>query len=227
MPNVGAAADDLILDSSCGEPIGTRSSVCMVDLMAGSSWLTVVSSTNDRGETFRAVRDHAKAIVEQAISRPGPIARAPETFEPPRDCAALIPATTIASLLGGSDVTVELPYPLALVTQATFVTENTACQWYRDGGDRAAELHVYPGGAWAAELTLPTLDADEVALEGLLEGERALSSCYDVSAYGFWFCSVNVAADGTWVRGIGTASDAATATAIGVAIVEATLAHRR
>lgn len=226
VPNVGSAADELIDDSACGDPIGSKFSVCEVSFAAGTSWVTVVSSTNDRGETYRAVRDATKAIVEQATVTAGPIVRPEGTFDPPRSCESLVPSAQVAGVLGGSNVTVERTIQLEVAAEATFVTEHTGCTWYRANGDSLASVLVYPGGGWAAERTLAKLDATPVALDGLRDGDMAMSHCIDVSAYDFWICTVEVVVDGTWVRGVGSAPDEATSTTIAVAVAEATLSHR-
>lgn len=224
VPNVGAAAGDLVADSECGDPIGTLFSVCQVDFAAGGAWVTVVSSTNDKGQTFRAVRDHVKAIVGAATSRPGPITRAEGTFEPPRDCASLVPTPDVAAVLGGSDLTIERPIQLQVAAEATFTTENTGCEWYRDNGDSIAQLQVLPGGGWAADHTLSHLTVQPVVLGGLSEG--AVSHCTEVAAYDYWVCAVEVVIDGTWLRGIGVGPTEAKSTAIAVALAEGALAHR-
>ena len=227
VPNVGAAAESLIANSSCGDSNNIRSNVCQVDFAAGTSWVTVVSSsTGDRGTTFRAVRDHVKGIVAGATSQAGPIARAPGIFQPPRDCASLVPVATIASLLGGSDVSTARSFQLQVAAEATFATENIGCDWWRDTGDRLAQIHVYPGGAWAATLTLPTLGAKPIEFAGLRDDDLALSHCTDVSAYDYWICTVEVVVDGTWVRATGSGPDEATSTTLASALAEAILTAR-
>lgn len=227
VPNVGAAAESLIADSSCGDSNNSRSNVCQVDFAAGTSWVTVVSSsTGDRGTTFRAVRDHVKGIVAGATSQAGPIARAPGTFQPPRDCASLVPTAKVATVLGGSDVSSERSFQLQVAAEATFATENAGCDWWRDSGDSLAQVHVYPGGAWAAALTLPGLSATAVELDGIFDDDTALSHCTDVSAYDYWICTVEVVADGTWLRATGSGPDEATSTTIAVTMAEAVLSHR-
>lgn len=230
VPNVAAAAESLISDSSCGDSTNSSSNVCQVDFAAGTSWVTVVSSSSDRGTTFRAVRDHVKGIVEGAASQAGPIAREPGTFQPPRDCASLVPTAKVAALLGGSDVSAGRSVQLHVAAEATFVTENTGCDWWRDSGDSLAQVHVYPGGAWAAALTLSGLSATAVELDGILDNDNdndtALSHCTDVSAEDFWICTAEVVVDGTWLRATGIGPDEATSTTIAVAMAEAVLSHR-
>lgn len=226
VPNVAAAAESLISDSSCGDLTNSSSNVCQVDFAAGTSWVTVVSSSSDRGTTFRAVRDHVKGIVEGAASQAGPIAREPGTFQPPRDCASLVPTAKVAALLGGSDVSADRSIQLQVAAEATFVTENTGCDWWRDTGDSLAQVHVYPGGAWAAALTLSGLSATAVELDGILDNDTALSHCTDVSAEDFWICTAEVVVDGTWLRATGIGPDEATSTTIAVALAEAVLSHR-
>jgi len=226
VPNVGPTADNLLGDGACGEPVNNRTSLCLRDFMVGSSWVTVVSSTNDRRATISAVFTLVKSIVAGSTSRAGPIVRAPGTFQPPRDCALLVPTTEIASLLGGSDVVVDRPIQQQVAAEATFLTENIGCQWYRDNGDSSAQVQVFPGGGWAADLTLSGLATTPIELVGLRDGDRALSHCTDVSAYGFSICTVEMVVDGTWVRGIGSGPDQATTIAIAVAVAESTLAQR-
>jgi len=226
VPNVGAASDDLLGDGACGEPVNNRTSLCLRDFMVGSSWVTVVSSTNDRRATISAVFTLVESIVAGATSKAGPIVHARGTFQPPRDCALLVPTAEVASLLGGSDVVVDRPIQLNVAAEATFVTENIGCQWYRDTGDSAAQVQVFPGGGWAADLTLSGLDTTPIELVGLRDGDRALSHCTDVSAYGFSICTVEMVVDGTWVRGIGSGPDQAISTEIAVAVAESALTHR-
>jgi hypothetical protein len=224
VPNVGAQAEELVSDSQCGDPIGNLFSVCQVDFAAGGSWVTVVSSTNDKGETFRAVRDEVKVIVGASSSNPGPIVRPEGTFEPPRDCDSLVPLSTASAILGGSQVAASRPFFLHIAAEATLLTENIGCEWL--SSDSLAQAQVYPGGAWAAEDTLEAINGTSVSLDGLRDGEQALSHCVDESAYGYWICTVEVVVDGTWLRGIGNSPTEATSSAIAAAVAESMLAGR-
>jgi hypothetical protein len=224
VPNVGAAADDLALEAACGEPVNGLQSVCVVNFMVGASLVTLAVSTNDRRETRLAVTQQVTDIVASAPSKAGPIERSLGTFQPPRDCATLVPTAQIASLLGGSDVMVDRPIQNLIAAEATFLTENIGCQWYRDSGPTVADVHVYPGGGWAADLTLPGLGATPIEIVGLGDGDTAVSHCADFSEYGY--CHVELVVDGTWVRAIGGGPDQATSTAIAVAVAEATVAQR-
>ncbi len=226
VPNVGAAGDNLFTGSTCSEGVSRGSNVCQVDFVVGNSWVTIVSLTSNSERTFRLVREYVSGIVAGSTSRAGPIVRAPGTFQPPRDCALLVPTTEIASLLGGTDVVVDRPIQLNVAAEATFLTENIGCQWYRDNGDSSAQVHVFPGGGWAADLTLSGLATTPIELVGMRAGDRALSHCTDVSVYGFSICTVEMVVDGTWVRGIGSGPDQATTIAIAVAVAESTLAQR-
>ncbi len=225
VPRVGSAATELVADSTCTAITG-RTGLCIVDFVVGSSWVTVVSPTSNVEKTFQLVRAYVTDVVSAAALRDGPLERASGTFQPPRECASLVPTPTVATVLGGADVIVDTPYQLNVAAEATFFTENTGCQWYRESGDRAGDVHVYPGGAWAADLTLPTLTATEVELNGLREGDRAVSRCTDVSEFGFWICRVEVVVDGTWIRAIGSGPGELVSTEIAVALAEATLTHR-
>lgn len=226
VPNVGPTADNLFTGSTCSEGVSRGSNVCQVDFVVGNSWVTIVSLTSNSEKTFRLVREYVSGIVAGSTSRAGPIVRAPGTFQPPRDCALLVPTVEVASLLGGSDVVVDRPMWLMVAAEATFLTENIGCQWYRDNGDSSAQVQVFPGGGWAADLTLSGLATTPIELVGLREGDRALSHCSDFSAYGYWICTVEAVVDGTWVRGIGDGPDQATTLAIAVAVAESTLAQR-
>ena len=135
--------------------------------------------------------------------------------------------TAIASLLGGSDVIFERLIQLNVAAEATFVTENIGCEWFRDTGDSLAQVQVYPGGGWAAEMTLTSLNATPVKVARLRDGDVALTHCSDVSLYEFWICTLEVVANGTWLRAIGSAPDEAAATAISITLAEAALSLRR
>ncbi len=226
VPNVGAGADDLVPDFSCGDPVNSTQSVCVVDFMAGAAWVTVAVSTNDRGETRRAVTQQVTDIVASATSKAGPIVRSPGTFQPPRDCATLVPTAEVGSLLGGSGVIADRPIQRLVAAEATFLTENIGCQWYRENGSTTADVHVYPGGGWAADLTLPGLGATPIEIVGLRDGDTAVSHCTDLSAYGYWICRVEIVVDATWVRAIGSGPDQVTSTGIAVAVAQTTLTRR-
>jgi len=227
VPNVGAAGDDLLGAGGCGEPVNNRTSLCLVDFMVGSSWVTLVSSTNDRRATISAVSKLVKGIVAGSTSRAGPIVRGPGTFQPPRDCTTLVPTAKVATLLGGSDIIVDRSLQHHMLAEATFLTENIGCAWYRENTDayNYATLHIYPGGAWATDLTLSAIATTPLDLGGLRDRDVAVSHCTD-SGYGYWTCFVEAVVDGTWLRGIGSGPDQAISTEIAVAVTESALTHR-
>ena len=228
VPNVGnaPAVDELSTAGVCGELVNGKRSVCEANFVAGTSWVTVVSSTNDRGQTHIDARDATRAIVEQATVAAGPVVRPVGTFDPPRSCEALVPTPQVAAMLGGSDLTVERTIQLEVASEATFLTEHTGCTWYRDNGDTLAHVLVYPGGGWAAERTVARIDTTPVTIEGLRDGDWAVLDCVEISAYDFWICNVEMVVGGTWVRGIGSGPDEAGSTTVAVAVAEAVLSHR-
>lgn len=227
VPNVGTGTEELVSDSQCGDQLsGNRFSLCQADFAVGNSWVTVVSSTSDKGQTYRDVRDYVEDIVARAPSTQGPVARADGTFRPPRDCEALVPAAALATLLGGSNIVSDRSIQLHVAAEATFLTENTGCDWFRDGSANYAQGYVYPGGAWAADYALSKLDATPIEVAGLHDGDIALAHCTEVSEYDCWICVIDVVTDGTWLRGTGVGVDEATTTAIATAVVESILSHR-
>jgi hypothetical protein len=227
VPNAAAASDaDFTYLSSCGDATTSIRSVCSNYFASGDTVINLVLSWNDRGPTFIAIRDHVLAVVAGAASTAGPISRPTGTFEPPHDCGTLIPLATASTILGAPGAAGGRATEVGLAAEATYLTENIGCEWWVDGQPLAVEVLVYPGGEWAAELTLPELDTTLVELAGARDGDTAVKHCEDVSEWGFWLCTIEVIADGTWIHATGNANSESEATAIGIRAAEATLAHR-
>lgn len=220
VPNAAGAEATVSPISTCGDSsTNARFTVCSFHFTAGGAWVHIVVSTNDKRETIFAIRDFVTATVAAAASTPGPIERAPGTFAPPPDCAALIDAATV---LGASDITVNYAIELGSEAEASYYTENIGCEYFSESKAHVVEVLVYPGGAWAAELNLPTLVGSPVAFADL----EGLVHCTAVPDWGFTMCTVEVVVDGTWVRAIGNTATEAESTAIAVAAATAVLLHR-
>jgi hypothetical protein len=226
VPNASAAAGDVSFASSCGDAATSIRSVCSSYFTSGGAVINLVLSWSDRGPTFIAIRDHIVDVVAHAATTPGPIPRAPGTFEPPHDCDSLIPLATASTILGAPGAAGDGAIELEFAAQATYATENIGCEWWVDGLPLAAEVLVFPGGAWAADLTLPELDSTAVDLAGARAGDTAVKHCEHVVAFDFWLCTVEVVADGTWIHATGNALSEAESTAIAIGASEAVLANR-
>ena len=226
IPNAAATAGDVSSLSSCGDAATSIRSVCSHYFTSGGAVINLVLSWNDTGPTFVAIRDHIIEVVARAATTAGPIPRAPGTLEPPHDCASLIPLATASTILGAPGAVGDSAIEVEFAAQATYATENIGCEWWVDGLPLAVEVLVFPGGAWAADLTLPDLDTRAVDVAGVLDGDTAVSHCEHVVEFDFWLCTVEVVADGTWIHATGNALSEAEATAIAIGASEAALANR-
>ena len=226
VPNAAVAEATVFPVDECGDSTtSARYTVCSWHFTAGGAWIHIVVSTNDRRETIFAVRDLVTATVAAAVSTPGPIPRPEGTFDPPHECSALMDAAAVGVALGATDITADRAIEIESEADASYFTENTGCLWYVDSLPHALEVLVYPGGAWAASLSLPSLGASPVTLAGLGEGTAA-SHCTAVPQWGYAMCTVEVVVAGTWFRAIGTAETEADAATIAIAAAEAVLRHR-
>jgi hypothetical protein len=132
----------------------------------------------------------------------------------------------MAAQLGVAEVAVDRAVETEPLSEATYLTEHVGCQWYNENSSDLLEAIVYPGGAWAAELTVPGIPSSPVALSGLGDGDSAVSHCTPVPQYSYVMCWVEVVTDGSWIRTFGDASDEATALARAVAVADAVLTAR-
>lgn len=226
IPNAAAAAGELAFRGACGDPNGGARSVCSSYFSSGGAVVNLVLSWNDRGATFTAIRDHIAAIVAAATITPGPIARALGTFDPPHDCASLISAESVSAILGAPGAVSDRAVEVEFAAESTYLTENIGCEWWVDDLPVAVEVLVFPGGGWAADLTLAGPASPAVELAGMRETDTASTHCVDVSQWGFWLCTVELVSDGTWIHATGNAESEQVATAAAVAAAEAVLEHR-
>lgn len=226
VPNAADLAGDFEFRSECSGAATSTHNMCSSYFASGGAVVNLVISWSDRAATFTAVRDYVLEVVAGATSTPGPVARPAGTFDPPHECASLIPTATMSTILGAPGGAGERAMELEFAAEATYLTENTGCEWWVDGEPLVVEVLVYPGGGWMAEGALPALHGTPLALAGAHDNDTAVQHCDEVTEWGFWLCTVEVVADGTWIHATGNAESEAAATAAAIAAAEATLANR-
>ncbi len=227
LPNAASVLPDLSYGSLCGDSsTNTTYTVCEREVAVGSSWVKIVSSSNDRGTTLDAVRDFVVGVVSAATARPGPIERPEGTYIPDRDCETLAASATMAAQLGVASVVVDRAVETDPMSEATYLTEHVGCAWYDENSSDLLEAIVYPGGAWAAELTLPGIASSPLELDGLGGTDSAVTHCTPVPQYDYVMCWAEVVTDGSWIRAFGDAADESTALARAVAVAQAVLTAR-
>jgi hypothetical protein len=158
-------------------------------LLANGTWLEVtfdgmkhVGSDSKNVAKFSKLVAHISSALESAgTTQPW---RAPdETYEIETSCPSLLTADDVASAVGGkaSDVTFndDRIGGTSLVFEAERLLHSEACRWFTESApsEYGTPYRILRGGEWAwlsaRETTEQFIEAENIALDGLIEGDSA------------------------------------------------------